>query len=110
MAALVKKAPALLAAAKELATPKLNTFLRYAKVNVLLEMQRSKFRWKLKILRIFEQVELVPPTPAEIPAAIADISTKVGILLKRIYGTVLGQMPNKSMTPGLVTVSLRRNC
>ena len=38
MAALVKKAPALLAAAKELATPKLNTFLRYAKVNVLLEI------------------------------------------------------------------------
>ena len=34
MAALVKKAPALLAAAKELATPKLNTFLRYAKVGI----------------------------------------------------------------------------
>ena len=67
MAALVKKAPALLAAAKELATPKLNTFLRYAKVNVLLfmyviqslivllEIQRSMFWWKFKasILRIF---------------------------------------------------------
>ena len=48
MAALVKKAPALLAAAKELATPKLNTFLRYAKVNVLLEIQRSMFWWKFK--------------------------------------------------------------
>ena len=39
MAALVKKAPALFAAAKELATPKLNTFLRYAKVNILLDFQ-----------------------------------------------------------------------
>jgi len=61
MAALVKKAPALLAAAKELATPKLNTFLRYAKV------------------------ELVPPTPAEIPAAIADISTKVANLQRQTF-------------------------
>ena len=70
MAALVKKAPALLAAAKELATPKLNTFLRYAKVNVLLEILNIN-------IENLEQVELVPPTPAEIPAAIADISTKV---------------------------------
>ena len=37
MAALVKKAPALLNAARELAQPKLNTFLRYAKVNNALE-------------------------------------------------------------------------
>ena len=32
MASLIKKAPALLATAKEVATPKLNTFWRYAKV------------------------------------------------------------------------------
>ena len=32
MAALIKKAPALLATAKEVAVPKLNTFWRYAKV------------------------------------------------------------------------------
>ena len=35
MASLIKKAPALLAAAKEVATPKLNTFWRYAKVGVI---------------------------------------------------------------------------
>ena len=34
MASLIKKAPALLATAKEVATPKLNTFWRYAKVAV----------------------------------------------------------------------------
>ena len=38
MAALVKKAPALFNAARELATPHLNTFLRYAKVSSLLEI------------------------------------------------------------------------
>ena len=32
MASLIKKAPALLATAREVATPKLNTFWRYAKV------------------------------------------------------------------------------
>ena len=34
MAALIKKAPALLATAKEVAVPKLNTFWRYAKVGM----------------------------------------------------------------------------
>ena len=38
MAALVKKAPALFNAARELATPHMNTFLRYAKVTSLLEI------------------------------------------------------------------------
>ena len=48
MAALVKKAPALLAAAKELATPKLNTFLRYAKVNVLVDIQNVEVQMEIK--------------------------------------------------------------
>jgi len=61
MAALIKKAPALLNQARELATPKLNTFWRYAKV------------------------ELAPPSPGEIPAAIGDISTKLANLQKQSF-------------------------
>ena len=47
MASLIKKAPALLATAKELATPKLNTFWRYAKVG--------------QIVLIHGQVYFIPP-------------------------------------------------
>jgi len=61
MAALIKKAPVLVNTALELAKPQLNTFLRYAKV------------------------ELTPPSPGEIPAAIADISTKVANLQKQTF-------------------------
>jgi len=61
MAALIKKAPALLNTAKELARPKLNVFMRYAKV------------------------ELAPPSPAEIPAAINDLSVKVANLQKQTF-------------------------
>jgi len=61
MAALIKKAPVLVNTALEIAKPQLNTFLRYAKV------------------------ELAPPSPGEIPAAIADISTKVANLQKQTF-------------------------
>jgi len=61
MAALIKKAPALLNTAKELALPRLNTFWRYAKV------------------------ELSPPSPGELPAAIADISTKLANVQKQSF-------------------------
>eukprot|EP00092_Neocalanus_flemingeri_P011760 GFUD01012682.1.p1 GENE.GFUD01012682.1~~GFUD01012682.1.p1 ORF type:complete len:100 (+),score=20.97 GFUD01012682.1:52-351(+) len=61
MAALIKKAPALFATAKELATPKLNLFWRYAKV------------------------ELAPPSPGEIPVAIADLSTKLANVQKQTF-------------------------
>ena len=61
MAALIKKAPALLATAKEVAVPKLNTFWRYAKV------------------------ELAPPSPADIPVAIGDLSTKIANLQKQSF-------------------------
>jgi len=57
MAALIKKLPVLM----ELAKPKLNTFVKYAKV------------------------ELVPPTPAELPAAIADASGKIANLQKQKF-------------------------
>jgi len=61
MAALIKKAPALLNTAKELARPKMNVFLRYAKV------------------------ELAPPSPGEIPTAIADLSAKVANIQKQTF-------------------------
>jgi len=61
MAALIKKAPALLNTAKELARPKMNVFLRYAKV------------------------ELAPPSPAEIPTAISDLSVKVANIQKQTF-------------------------
>jgi len=61
MAALIKKAPALLNTAKELAMPKLNLFWRYAKV------------------------ELSPPSPGEIPVAIGELSTKVANLQKQTF-------------------------
>jgi len=51
----------MLAQARELATPKLTTFWRYARV------------------------ELAPPGPADIPAAIADISVKVANLQKQTF-------------------------
>ncbi|XP_023345757.1 ATP synthase subunit g, mitochondrial-like isoform X2 [Eurytemora carolleeae] len=57
MAALLKKVPVLI----ELAKPKLNVFVKYAKV------------------------ELVPPTPGEIPRAIADASTKIANLQKQTF-------------------------
>ena len=55
--AIVKKIPVLV----EMAKPKLNTFLKYAKV------------------------ELVPPIPAEIPRAIADATTKIGNLQRQTF-------------------------
>jgi len=61
MAGLIKKAPALLNTAKELAMPRLNTFWRYAKV------------------------ELAPPSPGEIPVAIADLSTKIANAQKQSF-------------------------
>jgi len=61
MAALIKKAPALLNTAKEVAMPKLNTFWRYAKV------------------------ELAPPSPGEIPVAIADMATKLANAQKQTF-------------------------
>eukprot|EP00088_Acartia_fossae_P012570 TRINITY_DN16480_c0_g1_i1.p2 TRINITY_DN16480_c0_g1~~TRINITY_DN16480_c0_g1_i1.p2 ORF type:complete len:106 (-),score=24.54 TRINITY_DN16480_c0_g1_i1:176-463(-) len=57
MAKLVKNIPVLI----ELAKPKLSTFVRYAKV------------------------ELVPPSPAEIPAAIGDASKKIANLQKQTF-------------------------
>ena len=61
MAGLIQKAPALLKTAMELGKPRLNTFLRYAKV------------------------ELTPPSPAEVPVAIADISTKLANVQKQSF-------------------------
>eukprot|EP00088_Acartia_fossae_P067509 TRINITY_DN8434_c0_g2_i1.p1 TRINITY_DN8434_c0_g2~~TRINITY_DN8434_c0_g2_i1.p1 ORF type:complete len:111 (-),score=30.34 TRINITY_DN8434_c0_g2_i1:352-651(-) len=54
---LVKQVPVLV----ELAKPKLSTFVKYAKV------------------------ELRPPTPAEIPAAISDATVKVANLQKQTF-------------------------
>merc|ERR1711874_299186 len=61
MASLIKKAPALLATAREVATPKLNTFWRYAKV------------------------ELAPPSPGDLPVAVADLSTKIANAQKQTF-------------------------
>jgi len=61
MAKLIQKLPALLATTREVATPKLNTFWRYAKV------------------------ELAPPSPGEIPVAIADLSTKIANAQKQSF-------------------------
>jgi len=61
MAALIKKAPALIATAKEVAVPKLNTFWRYAKV------------------------ELAPPSPGDLPVAVADLSTKIANAQKQTF-------------------------
>ena len=57
MAALMKKVPVLL----EMAKPKLNVFVEYAKV------------------------ELIPPTPAKIPTAISDLSIKIANLQKQTF-------------------------
>jgi F-type H+-transporting ATPase subunit g len=57
MAALLKKVPALV----ELAKPKLNVFVKYAKV------------------------ELAPPMPADIPRAISDATTKIANLQKQTF-------------------------
>jgi len=61
MAKLVKQIPALVATTKEIAVPKLNTFWRYAKV------------------------ELAPPSPGDIPVAIADLSTKIANAQKQTF-------------------------
>jgi len=61
MAQLVKNAPALAKTALEFAKPKMNVFYKYAKV------------------------ELRPPTPAEIPSAIADASKKITNLQKQTF-------------------------
>ena len=42
MASLIKKAPALLATAREVATPKLNTFWRYAKVGEITHLRSAR--------------------------------------------------------------------
>ena len=77
MAALIKKAPALLATAKEVAVPKLNTFWRYAKVG------DSDMRGNIFCLVV--QVELAPPSPGDIPVAISDLSTKIANLQKQSF-------------------------
>ena len=94
MAALVKKAPALLAAAKELATPKLNTFLRYAKVNVLLEILNinienllNRLNWSLLPLqKSLQQLQIF-----------------------QLRCCIFDEMPNISISSGLVTVGIVRN-
>jgi len=61
MAGLAQKVMPLVNTAKEVARPRLATFLRYAKV------------------------ELAPPSPGELPVAIADLSTKVANLQKQSF-------------------------
>merc|ERR1711864_68853 len=61
MAALLKRAPVLLNSVMEVAKPRLNTFLRYAKV------------------------ELAPPSPGELPLAIGDLSVKLANIQKQSF-------------------------
>ena len=78
MSKLVKQIPALVATTKEIALPKLNTFWRYAKVGSI-----------VRIVMIIEplnvQVELAPPSPGDIPVAIADLSTKIANAQKQTF-------------------------
>jgi len=61
MAGMVQKVMPFINTAKEVARPRLAIFLRYAKV------------------------ELAPPSPGELPVAIADLSTKVANLQKQAF-------------------------
>jgi len=63
MAKLIQKLPALLNTTREIATPKLNTFWKYAKV------------------------ELAPPSPGDVAVAIGDMSTKIANAQKQTFRT-----------------------
>jgi len=76
MAKLIQKLPSLVATAREVGTPKLQTFWRYAKC-----MQQMT---DLVFDRFFK-VELAPPSPADIPVAIADLSKKIANAQKQSF-------------------------